>query len=375
MIHKFYFLVVATILIGCNQSQTKPSHLLPSGKILSFELDDQTPNVSPGFAVFGDLLFNILWEQNQLQIYDITHSRLLKSLDFEVEGDQGVGALFGFHVHNLDSIFLFGQASPVIHLTDTTGRIKNSIRYGIPDGYSAAFVHPQYYVSPPQVDNGELMVKTHVTGNYREMSNDNLKDKRLGYSIDLNTGQTSFIAHTYPDDYLERGLKQFEASMAVGKDKIVYSFFGDHRLFYASSFAEELQSRDAASQYLDATLKLFPVNGERIETQQYMFTSSRYDNLVYDPYRDVYYRFAYPTLDISDSNEIMKLRNAPGPFLIMILDSDLQVQGETFFEKGKYMPLNFFIHEEGLYLSVNHPDNPENDEDQFKFELIELSRK
>jgi hypothetical protein len=324
---------------------------------------------------FENLLFNLNWSYNQIQIYDLDKDELIKSLDFEIEGDQGVGNVFGFHVHNLDSIFLFGQMESRIYLTDTSGLILNKINYNIPDGYSSAFVHPTYFYSPPSIQSGEMIVKTHFFGNYRDVTNDELKNKHMVYSIDLESGNTNLLSHTYPEDYLSLGLKHFEPSIAVGKKKIVYSLFGDHRVFYADSFNESLDSKEAKSSYLDNTLKLFPVDGGRFENQYYMNAYSRYDNLVFDKYRNVFYRFAYPTLDLEDENAVLRLRNAPGPFAILVLNESLDVIGETLFEESVFLPTNFFINEEGLYLSINHPDNPENKEEYLSFQLLKLKER
>lgn len=370
-----FILILFFIQISCSKKEKSEILVESTNELISIPLDEKTSNSSLGFSTSGDFLFNIIWGNNSLQIYDINKRSLIKNLIFDFEGDQGIGQIFGFHVQSLDSIFLFGQVSPIIYLTDTTGIIKKTIRYEAPVGYTSAFVHPHYFFSPPIVIGDEMIVKTHVEGNYREFTNELLSASHMVYAINLTDGNVRFVNHRYPNDYLADGLKHFEPSMAKGKDKIVYSLFGDHRLFYASSFEEELKSTNAESQYLDARLKLFPSGGERLETMQYMNTSSRYDNLVYDPYRNLYYRFAYPTLDITDLNEIQRLRTSPGPFVIMVLDDELNVLGETFFEAGRYMPNNFFIHEDGLYVSINHPDNPENDEDMFKFELLKVIEK
>ncbi|WP_439475063.1 hypothetical protein [Algoriphagus formosus] len=45
---------------------------------------------------------------------------------------------------------------------------------------------------------------------------------------------------------------------------------------------------------------------------------------------------------------------------------------ESYFEGGIYFPNNHFITEKGLYLSTNNPENPDAEEDAFRFELIEL---
>jgi hypothetical protein len=57
----------------------------------------------------------------------------------------------------------------------------------------------------------------------------------------------------------------------------------------------------------------------------------------------------------------------------MILDKDLQVLGETRFKGYNYVTENVFVAKEGLYMSVNHPDNYDNDEDYLSFVLYELA--
>ena len=68
----------------------------------------------------------------------------------------------------------------------------------------------------------------------------------------------------------------------------------------------------------------------------------------------------------------MKYRFVPKMFSILILDSELNVIGETLFEKEKFLPDNLFITEAGVYLSKNHPDNPDLEEDYLSFALFEL---
>jgi hypothetical protein len=133
-----------------------------------------------------------------------------------------------------------------------------------------------------------------------------------------------------------------------------------------------LQSIEAASSYLDETLPSFRVDAAPDEFFRYAFASSRYASLRYDSYRKVYYRFAFPTLADATDEEIKELRVTPGPFVIMVFDEDLNLLTEKLFEAGTYLPDNSFVSEKGLYLSINHPDNPQNKEDQLAFELIEL---
>jgi hypothetical protein len=373
------FFLPLLVIVACNpqqeQLQEKKYAMKPSGKFLSLQLDANTPNVSMGLQFSDGFLFNVNWANNEIQMYDIESGLLIKSLVFDIEGDQGVGELFGFHVHTLDSIFLFSQLNAVLILTDTSGMVKNRIRYTQPDMYSPAFVHNSYFLSPPIIKGDEMYVKTHFQGNYREVTAEQLSANHMTYAINMKTGIVDFLKHTYPSDYLAKGLKHFEPSMATDGNKVVYSLFGDHRLFFAPSFNEPIQSVSTPSSHLDENLPLFPLQGERFDTQKYLQGSSRYESIIYDPFREVYYRFAFPTYTFESDEEVKSLRSEPRGFVIMTLDKDLNVIDDQYFEGGKYMPNNIFVGEKGLYLSTSHSNNPQNQEDKMVFEIFELEEK
>ncbi|MCR9013708.1 DUF4221 domain-containing protein [Aquiflexum gelatinilyticum] len=373
------FLLLFLSINSCNsveeKSQEKHFTLKSTGEFLSLPLDENTPNVSMGLQYSQGFLFNANWGKNEIQVYDIEAGSMIKSLIFDKEGDQGVGQLFGFHVHSLDSIFLFSQLDAVLVLTDTSGLVKNRIRYQQPDLYSPAFVHNSYFLSPPIVKGDEIFVKTHFQGNYREVTAEQLSTYHLAYAVNMKTGSVRFLKHTYPFDYLSGGLKHFEPSMATDGEKVVYSLFGDHRLFFSFSFEEDLQAVSVASTHLDESLPLFPMQGERFDTQKYMQGSSRYESLIYDPFREVYYRFAFPTYTFESDEEIRSLRTEPREFVIMTLDKELKIIDDQYFEGRKYMPNNVFVGEKGLYISTSHPNNPENQEDKMVFEIFGLEEK
>ncbi len=317
------------------------------------------------------MLFNSNWNNNSLQIYDLDEQKLVKELRFEREGDQGA-ALGHFHVQSLDSIFIFPERSPFIILTDTSGRIKSRIRFSLPEGYPMIFVHNSYYVSPPQIDGNELIVKARADVRVTEVAPEKLDSIALFVAINLETGVSRLLPQGFPNDYLSNGAKQLEFSAVNLTDRSVVSFMGDHRLYRSSPSSSAWEVKDAPSQYLDETMPAFPKDVDGREFNKYFFAKSRYESLIFDPYRKVYYRFAYPTVSVETDDELKALRASPGEFVVMVLDDELNLLTEKKFDAGKYLPSNFFVGEKGLYLSVNHPDNPENKEDSLVFELIGL---
>jgi hypothetical protein len=374
-----YLFIFVGLLFSCQNEKSKETQslqLVPSGTFLKFDLDDSTANISTGLQYFqGDqeYLFNANWATNSLQIYDLQDQKLAKELFFDFEGPNGIGGLFGFKVQSMDSIFLFtAPFGSRFMMVDSEGEIKKRIDYQIPEGLGSFFVHNAYMLSPPVIQGGLLAANTRFSANIREVTQALLSSKNIGIEVDLNTGESKRMAHFFPSDYLASGQKMMDLSRAQGKDKIVYSFFGDHQLYYSSAFDLPLRPIQAASSYLENSMPVFQSDSPSELILQYNLASSRYGSLLYDSYRNVYYRFAFPTQADLTVEEIRELPNVPGPFVVMVFDENLKLLTEKLFEAGTYLPDNSFVGEKGLYLSINHPDNPQNKEDQMSFELVEL---
>ena len=56
----------------------------------------------------------------------------------------------------------------------------------------------------------------------------------------------------------------------------------------------------------------------------------------------------------------------------MIFDEQLNLLGETLLTENKFNYRMYFIAEDGLYLSLNTPNNPNFDENKLQFELLSL---
>lgn len=373
------FLSCLFICFSCDKSSNKETafELSPAGEI-NLAIDETTPDFSMGLQYVEserELLFNINWNTNSIQLYDLDNGDLIKTILMEKEGDQGVGEIMAFHVHTLDSIFVFPFGGAGFSLIGSNGEVINRFKYPLPENHTAGFVHNISYVSPPVIRGKEIFLKTRpaIVDNYREMTNEMLAKSHLVFSMDLDSLKPQLLAHHYPEEYLANGFKRFEFSSTQGNGKIVFSFFGDHHLYWAEDYDSPLKKVEGKSSYLKDVLPLFPIEGAFLESQKYSAASARYENLIYDPYREVFYRFAYPELDVDTEEEVRALRNNPGPFVVMVFDQDLKLLGEKVFEEGKYLPMNAFVGINGLYISTNNPDNPKNQEDQMGFEVFELN--
>lgn len=372
-------LVLIIIISSCtpDEKDYKKIELVKTKELLTLPIDQNTANISDGLFYFAkeNLLFSQNWKEHSIQIYDIENKKRIKNIKLEREGPNGVLDLMGIHVQNLDSIFLFNQIKSQITLIDTSGQILRTIQYKSPDRYSPAFIHNTYFQSPPLLHGKKLIVKTHYYGSIREMTQEILQTKELIYEIDLESGVTNFLNLKFPKNYMPDGLKPFEASISHGSDKYVFSLFGDHRLFYVSEFGDTLQSKNGKSVFLPENLPTVPVDADGLAFRKFSYYSPHYESLDYDPFRKVFIRFAFHEFEQDESVPVNDMRNHSGPFSIQVFDRDLNLISETAFEANQYHPFDYFITEKGIYLSTNHPLNPQNNEDEMSFVLLEYTEK
>jgi hypothetical protein len=101
--------------------------------------------------------------------------------------------------------------------------------------------------------------------------------------------------------------------------------------------------------------------------------NAKYGNVLYDKYRNVYCRIAYPK---SESDQGIRpwelIEFGRRLFPIIILDEDFNVVGETKRPDYTYNSRVWFVCEDGLYLSASHFMNPEYSDDWLVFHRFDL---
>lgn len=383
--HKRWLLTLlffSFLILGCQGSISESSvSLIASENLLSFELDDSTSNISAFLGLYyeensdRELLFSLNQINNEIQVYNIEDQRLVNKLLFDIEGERGVGSITGFHIQNLDSLFLFPNNGNRFFLTNDNANEIRRFDYKVPEGYGNAQVASSYFSANAFLQSGQLMVKTLYQGNYSNINNEELGEKYLSSAINLSSGLAEHIPITYPEDYMEDVKKHFQFSLSTSDNGTVYSFWADHNLYLMKTSTSEKSKVEAPSQYLGGEWEPLPLGGDRVDRARYFATSAHYGNIIYDPFRSVYYRFCYPKVDVSNDEDLRMQALYPSTFSVMILDEELNVLGEEFFgEDVKLLTSNVFVGRKGLYISVSHPDNDLNEEDYMRFRLYELKR-
>ena len=150
----------------------------------------------------------------------------------------------------------------------------------------------------------------------------------------------------------------------------VYSFYYDENIYVATPAHDSIRKIAVKSSYFDKV----DLPGELTATPQDFCEKPWYGNLLYDRYRNVYYRIAYPRTTIEkEVRPFELLAYGRKNFSTIILDKEFNKIGETLFPDYTYSAKGMIILEDGLYISDSHYLNPQFSDDVLSFVRFELT--
>lgn len=102
--------------------------------------------------------------------------------------------------------------------------------------------------------------------------------------------------------------------------------------------------------------------------------NDRYELLLHDPYRDVFYRFFYIGVDWEQFNMTVRNLFSNRPKVgLMILDKNLEILGEHVFQEHEVETWNYFVGPKGLYVSTNNFNRDDFDENVLRYDILRFS--
>ena len=122
---------------------------------------------------------------------------------------------------------------------------------------------------------------------------------------------------------------------------------------------------------MESIRPILPEASKGIQSFAKLKERGEYHNLMYDKYRDVYYRIVELPYELK-VNESVFDDEKNREFSIIIFDKDFNIIGETKFPGNKYLYKMSFVGRDGLYISENNLANPDFDEDKLVFACFKL---
>lgn len=376
--------LIILLFLSCSSSPNNECKLEVTKDSLVFQLNPQT-------SIFIKALFPYTdgkgWEfltfQNNVEpeilVYDMNTQGYINTITLEKEGPNGVGLFCGYTIYSWNEIYIPCMMKNEIDIVDSTGLISRKIPYSttIQGKQTLPFIVTTFPYSPMYSIGQKLYMPQ--SPNLR-LGDRTMEDSPVTLVLDTLTHQlTDFSLRFPPIMTSEQILKntlgvEFCYSQSLVDNGFIYSFFFDEEIYVVSLDGKIKRKIAAKSKYIDK----MNVNRKVSDIASLAETLCRipmYGNLVYDKYRDVYYRFVYPETELSPNENFMDIwQLGRTKFSIMVLNKDLEVIGETLFPENTFASTLFFIREDGLYLSTSFIKNPNYSDDELCFRKIKLVR-
>jgi len=354
--------------------------LVPTGEILKLPIDNNTTLDCMAMFYFRDretgkeYLTYLNSYKNEIHFYDLKLQKLESKVTCALEGPNGVGKVSGFKVINRDSIFLTLGYSIV--LIDSKGQIIDKFSYK--ETKNGNLPIPYFSTSrvywPLVVKSKILYIPQELSFDLPYMLNDAIwpsPNSKVCLIVNMINKKNEYLPMKHPLAN-EVGLNTVHFSREFDGNYFIYSFFDDPNV-YVTRDHTHVEEYYAPSIYFDKIVHLKYKSMPSFEKYNIdHITRSSYHNIIYDTKRKVYYRFVKLLDKYEKGDDMMRLVKYPRNFSIIVLNKDFQVIGETKLPPGTYEYKNFFVAEKGLYLSINHIDNPNLDINALQFELIKL---
>lgn len=371
-------LFIASIIIGCSEETTECS-LVKADKSIHIPIDANANSTTYNLRHFEQDGTEYLAVENMqsasISIYNLADCSHYKDVKPQVQGPNGLNdEMNGFDIVNLDTIVVtlsHGDGSKIA-IIDSDANLIKKLKFEI--SYEPFFAP----LSPLRSSLGGTVS---MRDNVLFIPNDcpdnddaffNLHTQSIGYCHDFTNNKSYIDSLHLPDISSLRSeiVRRYYSICTNGKNRIV-SFVGCHQIFVHDGTTWKYY--DAHSRLMTKSLK--GIKQSTIDHVKRQFVENPwYRCMIYDKYRDVYYRIVYLGYSLEPSDDPFTLAEFLPRISVMILDKEFNVIGETMLPENMYNINMFFVNKDGLWFSTNNVNNPTFDEDAINFDLFVLKR-
>ena len=306
----------------------------------------------------------------QLLFYNKATGKLAKRVTMPLEGPESIRRFIGFRIKKLNEIYLTETNAEGITLINSDGKLIKRFIGKTENGKTIHFVFDAF-----QIVGDSIYLGLYV--DHENPPHIRLQQSPMCAIFNIQTHAFQTLPFTYYNLLKEENKEFLSISfkLCFNGNGFVYSFFNMDDIYVADMSHQHVRKLKIKSKYLPTLdFKMPKKSSISIGTYWKKLQKGSYGPFLYDPYRHLYYRVAFPPIeskeDISPS-ELM--RYGSHTFTIMILNEDFQVLDEIMMPKDTYTPFIMFVDKDGLYISQSHFLNPNFNEDIIplrRFEII-----
>ena len=386
---KIHWLIVGISLIILVSCQSKQGSMEPvyktelvETKKITLPVDENTYYLSKSIFHFEDKGKEYLSFGNQTKrqyateiiIYDLNEQDIHKRFPLLREGSNAIPAAYGAVPWDQDTFIYFQNNIYRITLSDRKGQVTHRYTISPSDGKPVYMPEGLSYAHYPSfmIDStlyfaqgaGKQSVKRHEWKTIPMFALMNLRNGEISRSSlcfpsifdmdvkDISTGHEFVYDYNYKDNRLVCSFIVFDSLMVTDDMKTV-------------------RWHDGKSRYLDRMRPILKEDADGYIGIKEAVEAASYSHIMYDKYRDIYYRFAEMPCELGPNEYVYNDAKAR-EFSVIIFDKDFRIIGETKFPGNKYFYKMSFVGRDGLYISENNEANPEFDENKLVFACFGL---
>ena len=382
-ITSFICLVSCICLFACQDSPKESTATydidLVESKKITLPCDENTYFLSKSIFQFEEDGKEYLHFENsrkglyEIITFDLEKQEVHKRIPIEPEGPNGIPAMYGSKPYPDPKNYLIFQGKAFrISQMNGEGIVDRNYQLKSPGRFVRVILSTFCYL-PSFVRDSVLYFDQRVASKKKR----NLPNYPIFAALDLNTGELDWASLNFPTtfngDYshIQSG-DSFTYDYNYKDDRLVCSFIESDSIMVTDDLST-VKWYNAKSRFLDSMIPYINDPTEDVYDLIRKEEKPKYWHLMYDKYRDVYYRFAEMPCELAE-NEDPYDEFAPRAreFSVIILDKDFNIIGETKFPGSKYFYKMSFVGRDGLYISENNLANPEFDEDKLVFACFKL---
>ena len=382
-ITSFICLVSCICLFACQDSPKESTATYDIGlvesKKITLPCDENTYFLSKSIFQFEEDGKEYLHFENsrkglyEIITFDLEKQEVHKRIPIEPEGPNGIPAMYGSKPYPDSKNYLIFQGKAFrISQMNGEGIVDRNYQLKSPGRFVRVILSTFCYL-PSFVRDSVLYFDQRVASKKKR----NLPNYPIFAALDLNTGELDWASLNFPTtfngDYshIQSG-DSFTYDYNYKDDRLVCSFIESDSIMVTDDLST-VKWYNAKSRFLDSMIPYINDPTEDVYDLIRKEEKPKYWHLMYDKYRDVYYRFAEMPCELADNEDpydefVPRVRE----FSVIVLDKDFNIIGETKFPGNKYFYKMSFVGRDGLYISENNLANPVFDEDKLVFACFKL---
>jgi hypothetical protein len=323
----------------------------------------------------GTYLFFYNHVEKNLHFIDFTDGKVALKVPLSYDGPNSVQSARGYSLMGVDSIWVT-FTPPSIGLINFNGEIM--IKDAIPNDHIEVMTIVTTSSKPILRSNNEIFGPQPFFMDHRGMKEADIMKHHLLFSFNLDSSKITWHDVFYRSDYWRHGKRPSDYSWEQQGDSIYIAPLYDHEIIIFNTITKTVINRkEVKSNYINNFLLANEPAPNFQAGLEMKLGHDLYGQLIYDKYRDLFYRIFMPGYDFDGemSFEEMRPMERSRPLGgILVFDKDLKILGEHLFDKFQIHPnSNMFVGEKGLYLSLNNENNPDFDEDHFRYMVVEFN--